>query len=264
MFADLKNLMATAAAARVCLPALDIGGGQPDFLQGILAACEAARCPAVLLVWAPGATYVGLDACVDLVASFARRASVPVVLHLDHGKDAETVSRALDLGFASVMFDGSEHPLDENIRLTRVMAELAHARGATIEGELGSFGQEQADAAGDSHLADPEQAGRFVAETGVDLLAPAVGNAHGFYKAPPRLRFDLIERIAAVTGATSAGPASWACGRSTSPASCTATSARPSRQPPARARAGTRCSAPAGRPSGNGRRGSSANWAWGG
>jgi len=200
MFADLKNLMATAAAARVCLPALDIGGGQPDFLQGILAACEAARCPAVLLVWAPGATYVGLDACVDLVASFARRASVPVVLHLDHGKDAETVSRALDLGFASVMFDGSEHPLDENIRLTRVMAELAHARGATIEGELGSFGQEQADAAGDSHLADPEQAGRFVAETGVDLLAPAVGNAHGFYKAPPRLRFDLIERIAAVTG----------------------------------------------------------------
>lgn len=136
----------------------------------------------------------------DLVASFARRASVPVVLHLDHGKDEQTVSRALELGFASVMFDGSEHPLDENIRRTRAMAELAHSHGATIEGELGSFGQEQAAAAGDSHLADPAEAGRFVAETGVDLLAPAVGNAHGFYKAPPRLRFGLIERIAASTG----------------------------------------------------------------
>ncbi|HUU22864.1 MAG TPA: class II fructose-bisphosphate aldolase [Phycisphaerae bacterium] len=200
MFANLHDLMSTAADRRLCLPALDIGGGQSDFLQGILAACEAARCPAVLLVWAPGATYLGLEACVDLVASFARRASVPVVLHLDHGKDAQTVSHALELGFTSVMFDGSEHPLDENIRRTRAMAELAHARGATIEGELGSFGQEQAAAAGDSHLADPAEAGRFVAETGVDLLAPAVGNAHGFYKSPPRLRFELIERIAAATG----------------------------------------------------------------
>lgn len=202
MFANLSDLTATARSRGLCLPALDIGGGQPDFLQGILAACEAARCPAVLLVWAPGATYLGpdLETCVGLVASHAKRASVPVVLHLDHGKDEETVARALDLGFTGVMFDGSEHPLEENIRRTRAMVELAHARGATIEGELGSFGPEQADDEGDAHLADPDQAGRFVAETGVDLLAPSVGNAHGFYKATPRLRFELIERIAAATG----------------------------------------------------------------
>lgn len=200
MFADLTDLMKGPAARGLCLPAFDIAGGQGDFLQGVLGACEQARCPAMLLVWAPGANYIGLDVCVDLVASFARRASVPVVLHLDHGQDEETVRRALELGFTSVMFDGSAHPLDENIRRTRAMAELAHGRGATIEGELGSFGQEQAEAGGESHLADPDEAARFVRETGVDILAPAVGNAHGFYKAPPKLRFDLIERIAAATG----------------------------------------------------------------
>ncbi|MHC4718218.1 MAG: class II fructose-bisphosphate aldolase [Planctomycetota bacterium] len=200
MFADLIDLMKGPGARGLCLPAFDIAGGQSDFLQGVLGACEQARCPAMLLVWAPGATYIGLDACVDLVASCARRASVPVVLHLDHGQDEGTVRRALELGFTSVMFDGSEHPLDENIRRTRAMAEIAHARGATIEGELGSFGQEQAEAGGASHLADPDEAARFVRETGVDILAPAVGNAHGFYKQPPKLRFDLVERIAATTG----------------------------------------------------------------
>ena len=198
MLSSFNDILPLLDAREVCLPAFDIGGGQPDMAIGALKACEAARCPAALLVWAPGgAGYLGLEGCVDLVASLAKRAGVPVVLHLDHGKDPEVVSAALDAGFRSVMFDGSELPLDENIRLTREMVELAHARGATIEGELGQFGQEQGAGGDAGALTDPSEAGRFVRETGVDFLAPAVGNAHGFYKLPPKLRFDLIEAIAA-------------------------------------------------------------------
>ena len=200
MLASLNEVMPLLNARKLCLPAFDIGGGQGDFLRGVLEACEAARAPALLLVWAPGADTIGLEACADLVRSFAGRASVPVVLHLDHGREEREIEAALKAGFKSVMFDGSAHALDENIRRTKRMAALAHEHGATIEGELGSFSQDQGAGGDSAELADPDEAVRFVEETGVDVLAPAVGNAHGFYKRPPRLRFDLIEAIAARTG----------------------------------------------------------------
>jgi len=200
MLVSLNEVMPLLNARKLCLPGFDIGGGQSDFLLGVLRACEAARAPALMLVWAPGVGCIGLEACADLVRSFAARASVPVVLHLDHGREEREIETALKLGFKSVMFDGSAYDLDENIRRTREMAVLAHAQGATIEGELGSFGQEQGAGSDSAELANPDDAVRFVQETGVDVLAPAVGNAHGFYKRPPRLRFDLIEAIASRTG----------------------------------------------------------------
>lgn len=200
MLASFKDVLPALDGRKLCLPGFDIAGGQPDFLLGVLSACEAARCPALLLVWAPGATYIGLEACADLVAFFAKRSSVPVILHLDHGHNEELVAQALDLGFQSVMFDGSSCPLEENIRRTKEMVKLAHSRGAAIEGELGRFGEELGDGKGQAQLTDPDQAAHFVRETGVDLLAPAVGNAHGFYKNPPKLRFELIRELAEKTG----------------------------------------------------------------
>jgi len=187
----LKEVIRLAEGERLCLPAFDVAGGQGDFLLGVLGACEAARCPAVLLVYAPAEPYVSLKACADVVASCAERSSVPVILHLDHGRDEDVVAEALEAGFDGVMFDGSAWPLEENLRRTKAMADLAHARGAAIEGELGRIGEE---------LTDPDEAAAFVRETRVDVLAPAVGNAHGFYRKPPQLRFDLIERIAAAAG----------------------------------------------------------------
>jgi len=200
MLASLNEVMPLLNARKLCLPGFDIGGGQSDFLLGVLTSCEAARAPALLLVWAPGAGYIGLEACADLARSFAARSSVPVILHLDHGREEREIEAALKLGFKSVMFDGSAYLLDENVRKTKEMAALAHAHGATIEGELGRFGQEQGAGSDSAELVDPDDAVRFVEETGVDILAPAVGNAHGFYKRPPRLRFDLIEAIASRTG----------------------------------------------------------------
>ena len=200
MLASLDEVMPLLNARKLCLPGFDIGGGQSDFLLGVLTACQAARAPALLLVWAPGAGYIGLEACADLARSFAARSSVPVILHLDHGREEREIETALKLGFKSVMFDGSACDFDENVRRTKEMAALAHAHGATIEGELGSFSQEQGAGGEAAELADPDDAARFVRETGVDILAPAVGNAHGFYKRPPRLRFDLIEAIASRAG----------------------------------------------------------------
>jgi fructose-bisphosphate aldolase class II len=201
MLASLHDVMGMLEPRKVCLPAFDVGGGQPDFVLAVLRACEAARCPAAMLVWAPAAeAYMDLRTCADMVASLASRSAVPVVLHLDHGRQEAQVTRALEAGFRSVMFDGSGAALDENIQRTREMARLAHDHGASIEGELGRFGQEQGDGVDEGQLTDPDEAARFVRETGVDVLAPAVGNAHGFYKRPPKLRFDLIEQIAAAAG----------------------------------------------------------------
>lgn len=193
------ELLEILDSRNVCLPALDIAGGQGDFLRGVLGACETARCPAWLLVYAPAGAYDSLEACAETVAFHAARASVPVLLHLDHGREEQAVEAALACGFDSVMFDGSALPLEENIRRTRAMAELAHARGAAIEGEIGRIGATDRDGIGTHALTDPQDASRFVRETGVDILAPAVGNAHGLYEQPPKLRFDLIEQIAAET-----------------------------------------------------------------
>lgn len=198
MLSNLNDVLPALEKRSICLPAFDIGGGQPDFLLGVLRACEEAGCPALMLVWG-GASYLGLAGCVDLVSHFAERSEVPVVLHLDHG-NREYVPRALELGFKSVMFDASSEPLEENARQTAEMCALAHRHGATIEGELGHIGRERGDGQAEGELTDPEEAAWFVRETGIDLLAPAVGNAHGFYSKPPRLRFDLIEELARRTG----------------------------------------------------------------
>jgi len=195
MSVALTEILPILEERGVCLPGFDIAGGQGDFLMGILGACEAARAPALLLVYASSDPYIDLAACAELVGSVADRASVPVVLHLDHARSEEQVQAALDAGFRSVMFDASACPLEENIRRTKKMAEVAHARGASIEGEVGRIGA----TVGEEGITDPDEAGRFVRETGVDIFAPAVGNAHGFYREPPELQFDVIERIAEST-----------------------------------------------------------------
>lgn len=133
----------------------------------------------------------------------AKKANVPVVVHLDHGLKKETCLKALELGFSSIMYDCSTDSYDENVRKVKEMADLAHSYGATIEGELGHVGDNEGSAEGDSRLADPSQyytdpkmAKDFVDKTGVDALAIAVGTAHGAYKLPPKLDFERIRTIA--------------------------------------------------------------------
>jgi ketose-bisphosphate aldolase len=200
MLANLNDVLPLLNREKICLPAFDIAGGQPDFLLGVLRACETAGSPACFLIWCPGAVYLELEAAVDLVRFYAGRSPVPVILHLDHGSSPEIVSKGMELGFSSVMFDGSALPLAENIRLTKEMVREARARGISIEGEIGNIGSEHAGHQRSSVLTDPREAEEFAKATDVDFLAPSVGNAHGFYKEPPRLRFELIEEIGQRSG----------------------------------------------------------------
>lgn len=130
-----------------------------------------------------------------MLLPMAKKASVPVVLHLDHGLQAETCQQALELGFSSVMYDCSTDPYEVNVRKTADMAKLAHQYGATIEAELGHVG-ETVDASDPSdYYTDPAQAKDFVEKTNVDALAIAVGTAHGAYRFPPKLDFQRIRAI---------------------------------------------------------------------
>lgn len=129
----------------------------------------------------------------------AEKASVPVCVMLDHGEDLEYVKVALGHGFTAVMYDGSQDPFDENVRVTRKVVELCHGRGVDVEAEIGFTtgheGLENADDARENVYTDPAEAERFVRETGVDALAASVGTVHGFYKVEPKLDFDRITEL---------------------------------------------------------------------
>lgn len=135
-----------------------------------------------------------------LMLDAARRANVPVAVHLDHGTDEAYIREAIDLGFGSVMFDGSALPYEENIRKTADIAAYAHAMGVSVEGELGQMttGEDGA-ARPDACYTDPEQAADFVSATGADFLAIAFGTQHGIYAQAPKLSFDIVRRVRGAT-----------------------------------------------------------------
>ena len=137
-----------------------------------------------------------MDEVAPMMLGFAKKAKVPVCVHLDHGTDLDYVKRGLELGFTSVMYDGSVLPKEENIANTKIAVELAKEKGASVEAEIGSMGaREGGGVDGSSIYTDPEEAAEFVAATGIDALACAFGTAHGFYKDTPKLDFERLSKI---------------------------------------------------------------------
>jgi surface protein len=131
-----------------------------------------------------------------MMISAAKNAKVNIAVHLDHGLRIETVQKALEMGFTSVMFDGSTLPLEENIKAVKQVREMADKYGATVEAELGVVGGNEGDGAAHEILCtNPDDAKLFCDETGVDALAVAIGNAHGNYPVLPNLRFDVLDDI---------------------------------------------------------------------
>ena len=174
-----------------------------ELARGIIAAAEKTQSPVIMGTAEVLLPYGPLDEVSYYLIPMAKKANVPVVVHLDHGLKKETCIKALELGFTSIMYDCSTDPYEVNVEKVREMAEIAHAYGATIEGELGHVGDNEGSAEGISHLADPSKyftdpkmAKDFVEKTKVDALAIAVGNAHGAYKLPPKLDFERIKTIA--------------------------------------------------------------------
>lgn len=171
--------------------------------KGVLAAAQELHSPVIIGTAEIFLPYSTLEELSYFLLPMAEKASVPVVVHLDHGLKAETCKRALELGFTSVMFDCSADDYETNICKVREITQLAHAKGATVEAELGHVGDNEDSAEGSNLMKDPSayytvpsQAKDYVERTGVDALAIAVGTAHGTYKLPPKLDFDRISEIA--------------------------------------------------------------------
>ncbi|CAM3465558.1 ketose-bisphosphate aldolase [Occultella aeris] len=173
-------------------------------LTAVLAASEAADSPVILLIHPDDWKFVG-DQFLPSVFALAASASVPVAIQLDHGASLEQAAASLRHGFTSVMIDGSLLTFEENIAITRATVEMAHRVGVSVEGEIGTIGPrdpQSLDEMRDFVYTEPGQAKQFVESTGVDLLAVAVGTAHGVYPAgfTPELKLDLIAAITETVG----------------------------------------------------------------
>ena len=204
MLVSMKEILEDARKNHYALPAFDISNY--DMMKAVLEACEEERSPALLM--ALGVDLEGRD--MNLLASMVRSASdyfnIPVCLHLDHATDFSLITRAIDAGFSSVMYDGSVLDFDNNSQNTAQAVKFAHAHGITVEAELGHVGNGSVGSISETgtdtdpgeSLTVPEEVARFVEITDVDALAVAIGTAHGVYQKTPTLRIDRLDEITAV------------------------------------------------------------------
>lgn len=167
-----------------------------DMLQGVIEACEELHSPVVIGTAEILLPYGELKLIAPSVIAMAKRAKVPVVVHYDHGLTFDRCMEALQLGFSSVMFDGSTKDYETNLAETREIVKIAHSFGASVEGEIGHVGNASS---GDEDLHDmyttPEEAKAYIDATGVDALAVAIGSAHGVYKKKPMLNIERLQEI---------------------------------------------------------------------
>ncbi len=173
-----------------------------EMVLGVLKAVEETKSPAIIQIAEVRLNHSPLELIGPLMVAAAKNSSVPVAVHFDHGKTPEKIKQALDIGFTSVMLDGSHLPFEENVKITAETKRLAAQYGADCEGEIGCVGGSE-DGSEDIAIncTSPAQALDFYQETGVDALAVAIGNAHGNYKQAPKLRFDILEQTASLVEA---------------------------------------------------------------
>ena len=196
MLVTLTEILKLAEANKCAIGSFNT----PNFesLKAVIGAAEELNQP-VIIMHAQVHEEMGLckmDEITPIMLFMADRASVPVCVHLDHGTELNYVKKGLDLGFTSVMYDGSEETLDINRANTSIIVECAARYGASVEAEVGSMGSREAgEGGGESIYTDPELAKAFVEETGIDALACAFGTAHGIYLKKPQLDFDRVKKI---------------------------------------------------------------------
>ena len=192
MLITLKEMLAKAREEQFAVGAFNTT--DLNLVRAVIEEAEATQSPAILQ-FAPGEFNFATPEFFAYVTLRMRNSDVPFALHLDHGKTAEDCLRAIQAGFTSVMIDGSQLPFEENMRLTRQVAELAHACGVSVEGEIGTIGaMSTSDEGGVENITytNPEDVVKFVEGTGVDALAIAIGTAHGFYAGTPVLDKERV------------------------------------------------------------------------
>lgn len=197
MYVPALELVTKAREGHYAVPAFN--AENLEMVQAIIRAAEEENSPVIIQTTPPTVAYLSAEEAYAMVYTMALRARVPVALHLDHCAKFDGVMQAIKAGYSSVMFDGSKLSFEENIRLSRRVVETAHPMGITVEAELGTVGGKEDNVVADEAIyTDPDEAKQFVTQTGVDMLAVAIGTAHGFYRGEPKLDFDRIERIAAL------------------------------------------------------------------
>jgi len=171
-----------------------------EITQAIVEAAGADQAPAIVMIYPHHTPMTEWPTLLPIIAAAVERACIPAALVLDHAKTLDQVKYALDLGFSGVMIDASLAPLEQNIALTRQVVDLAHAKGVSVEAELGHVGEGQEVVVGDeqqAHLTNVDEARRFISETGVDALAVSIGTLHGLYRGKPRLDFERLTQLRA-------------------------------------------------------------------
>lgn len=171
-----------------------------EIIQGIVEAAKSEKAPLILQVSAGARKYAKPAYLIKLVEAAMEDSGLDIVLHLDHGEDFDICKKCIDDGFTSVMIDGSKHPFEQNIEITKRVVDYAHTKGVVVEGELGKLaGIEDAVKVNtkDATYTDPDEAAEFVERTGVDSLAIAIGTSHGAYKfkGKPELDFERLKKI---------------------------------------------------------------------
>ena len=198
MLVNMKELLKKAEEGNYAVGSFSVAN--MEMVLGVIKAAEELNAPIILQIAEVRLKQSPLNVIGPLMVAAAKGAKIPVAVHFDHGKTLEKISEALEIGFTSVMFDGSHLPLDENIKMTNEVIALARRYGSAVEAEIGCVGGSE-DGSEDIAIncTKPEDAVRFENETGVDALAIAIGNAHGNYKSTPKLRFDILSEVDALT-----------------------------------------------------------------
>jgi len=181
MFADTKKLLLKAQKGKYAVAHFNINN--MEMVQGIVAAAQKLKAPVILATSEGALNYAGMEYLYALAKTASQQANVPIALHLDHGKSLETIKKAIQIGYSSVMIDASHEDFEKNIRLTKQVVSLAHKKGVSVEAELGTIGgAEDLVSSRNIIYTDPAKAKEFVQRTGCDFLAVAIGTSHGAYK----------------------------------------------------------------------------------
>lgn len=191
-----KAMLIRAEEGNYAVPAFNIHN--LETLQVVVETAAQMKTP-VILAGTPGTIkYAEGEYLVAMAKAAAKKYQIPLALHLDHFEDVDEIKQYIDMGFSSAMIDASHHPFEKNIMMVKEVVKYAHARGVTVEAELGRLGGQEDDvvvAEKDSMYTDPVAAAEFVKQTGVDSLAVAIGTAHGLYKGEPKLDFLRLAEI---------------------------------------------------------------------
>ena len=190
----MKQIVDEAWQQGTCIPAFNVGS--LEMVRGALRAAEELGTPVIIQIAERLLRYSPLELIGPGMVQAAKESELPVAVNFDHSSTYEVIRKALDLGFTSVMYDGSTLPFEENIEGTRRIVELANEYGASVEGELGLVGGSE-DGLSDHGIlcTNPDKAREFCERTGIACLAVAIGNAHGDYPTAPVLAFDILEQI---------------------------------------------------------------------